>query len=113
MPVIRTPLMLALLAGVAAPALADAPVQTPAREINPVDTIAAMLDAAYRTGDDATIRSVIGVAKATFPDQGVEIDRLAAGDAAVVAATRKEREKTANVGAEMAGNGCRVIFNWI
>jgi len=74
----------------AAPALADESQQP--RAIAPADTIAAMLDAAYRSGDDTTIRSVIGVAKATFPEQSVEIDRLAAGDAAVLAQTRKEAQ---------------------
>jgi putative salt-induced outer membrane protein len=92
MPVIRTTVIFAVLAGLAAPALADAPPASPPREINSTDTIAAMLDAAYRSGDDATIQAVIGVAKATFPDQAVEIDRLAAGDAAVLAATRKEEQ---------------------
>lgn len=81
---------LVLAAALAAPAFADdAP---PPRAIAATDTIAAMLDAAYRSGDDNTIRSVIGVAKATFPDQAVEIDRLAAGDAAVLAQTRKEAQ---------------------
>lgn len=92
MPMIRAPSTLALLAALAAPAFADAPLAVVSREINPADTIAAMLAAAYRTGDDATIRSVLGVAKATFPDQAVEIDRLAAGDAAVLAASRKEEQ---------------------
>ena len=80
------------LAVLAAPAFADAPLAVAPREIAPSDTIAAMLAAAYRTGDDATIRSVLGVAKATFPDQAVEIDRLAAGDAAVLAASRKDEQ---------------------
>jgi putative salt-induced outer membrane protein len=88
----RTPVALTLLAIVAAPALADAPSAMVSRPIDPTDTIAAMLAAAYGTGDDTTIRSVIGVAKATFPDQAVEIDRLAAGDAAVLAASRKEEQ---------------------
>lgn len=86
-----TPFALAATALLAVPALADDQPQQ-ARAIAPTDTIAAMLDAAYRSGDDATIRSVIGVAKATFPDQAVEIDRLAAGDAAVLAQTRKEAQ---------------------
>jgi len=85
-----TPFAFAAALLLAAPALADDP--QPARVIAPTDTIAAMLDAAYRSGDDATIRSVIGVAKATFPDQSVEIDRLAAGDAAVLAQSRKEAQ---------------------
>lgn len=90
--VIRMPLALALLASVAAPVLAaDGPAILPG-PIDPTDTIAAMLAAAYRTGDDATIRAVTGVAKATFPDQLAEIDRLAAGDAAVLATTRKEEQ---------------------
>jgi putative salt-induced outer membrane protein len=88
----RTALALVSLALLAAPALGeDAPPQQ-ARTVAPTDTIAAMLDAAYRSGDDATIRSVIGVAKATFPDQSIEIDRLAAGDAAVLSQTRKEAQ---------------------
>jgi len=74
----------------AAPAFADD--AQPPHGVASTDTIAAMLDAAYRSGDDTTIRSVIGVAKATFPDQAVEIDRLAAGDAAVLAQTRKEAQ---------------------
>lgn len=87
-----TPFALALIALLAAPALAEDQPQQQARAIASTDTIAAMLDAAYRSGDDATIRSVIGVAKATFPDEAVEIDRLAAGDAAVLAQTRKEAQ---------------------
>ena len=86
-----TPFALAAALLIAAPVLADDPQQQP-RTIAPADTIAAMLDAAYRSGDDTTIRSVIGVAKATFPDQSVEIDRLAAGDAAVLAQSRKEAQ---------------------
>ena len=86
-----TPLALAAIL-LAAPALAADPQPQPARAIAPTDTIAAMLDAAYRSGDDATIRAVVGVAKATFPDQSIEIDRLAAGDAAVLAQTRKEAQ---------------------
>ncbi len=86
----RRALVLALTLA-ASPALADAPAAS-AHPIAPQDTIAAMLDAAYRSGDDATIRAVVGVAKATFPDQAVEIDRLAAGDAAVLAASRKEEQ---------------------
>ena len=85
-----TPFALAAAFLIAVPALADDP--QPARAIAPADTIAAMLDAAYRSGDDTTIRSVIGVAKATFPDQSIEIDRLAAGDAAVLAQSRKEAQ---------------------
>ena len=86
-----TPFALAAAFLIAAPVLADDPPQQP-RVIAPTDTIAAMLDAAYRSGDDTTIRSVIGVAKATFPDQSIEIDRLAAGDAAVLAQSRKEAQ---------------------
>ena len=88
----RGHLLVPLLGLLGAPALADTQPAPPPRAINPTDTIAAMLDAAYRTGDDATIRAVVGVAKATFPDQAVEIDRLAAGDAAVLAASRKEEQ---------------------
>lgn len=89
----RTPLNLILLAAIASasPAWADDAAVAP-RPIAPGDTIAAMLAAAYRTGNDATINAVIGVAKATFPDQIPEIDRLAAGDAAVLANTRKEAQ---------------------
>jgi len=85
-------LSLALLAGLAAPVLADGGPAVLPGPIDPADTIAAMLAAAYRTGDDATIHAVIGVAKATFPDQAAEIDRLAAGDAAVLATTRKDEQ---------------------
>ena len=89
---IRAPLTLLILASLVAPAFAEAPLAIAPRPIDPTDTIAAMLAAAYRTGDDATIQSVVGVAKATFPDQAVEIDRLAAGDAAVLATSRKEEQ---------------------
>ncbi len=68
-----------------------APVALPAG-VDPTDTLAAMIAAAYRSGDDATINAVVGVAKATFPDQMALIDRLAAGDAAVLAQTRKEEQ---------------------
>jgi len=86
------PFALAAIALLAAPVLAEDQPQQQARAIASTDTIAAMLDAAYRSGDDTTIRSVIGVAKATFPEQAVEIDRLAAGDAAVLAQTRREAQ---------------------
>jgi putative salt-induced outer membrane protein len=90
--VIRKCLTLVMLAGIAAPALADGSPAMLARPIDPADTIAAMLASAYRSGDDATIRAVVGVAKATFPDQAAEIDRLAAGNAAVLATTRREEQ---------------------
>ena len=93
----RTPRTLAaLLLLPLAPAAAADPAQPPLRlpaDIDPVDTLAAMIAAAYRTGDDATINAVIGVAKATFPNEVAVIDRLAAGDAAVLAATRKDAQE--------------------
>ncbi len=94
MPPIPIIVSLALITGAAAPALADTPAAPAlaARPIAPSDIIAAMVAAAYRSGDDATIKSVVGVAKATFPDDAAEIDRLAAGDAAVLAKTRKEEQ---------------------
>lgn len=76
----------------ATPAFAAEQPALPPRPIAAADTIAAMLDTAYRSGDDNVIRSVVGVAKATFPDQVVEIDRLAAGDAAVLAQSRKDEQ---------------------
>lgn len=82
--------MLILMANMATPVLADTPPPAVATSVAPTDTIAAMLAAAYRTGDDATIRAVVGVAKATFPDDIAEIDRLASGNAAVLASSRKE-----------------------
>jgi putative salt-induced outer membrane protein len=90
-------LIAALLLLPLAPAMAiDAPaapqLKLPAG-IDPGDTLAAMIAAAYRTGDDATINAVVGVAKATFPDQIALIDRLAAGDAAVLADTRKDAQQ--------------------
>ena len=87
----RTILALSLLA-LAAPARADSPPLHLPPGIDPTDTIAAMIAAAYRTGDDKTIDAVVGVAKATFPDQVALIDRLAAGDAAVLAQTRQEAQ---------------------
>jgi putative salt-induced outer membrane protein len=93
----RYPLLAALLL-LFAPAIATAitpappPVQLPA-DIDPIDTLAAMIAAAYRTGDDATINAVVGVAKATFPNEVAVIDRLAAGDAAVLAQTRKDAQE--------------------
>jgi putative salt-induced outer membrane protein len=86
-----------LLLLVIAPAAAEAAplpasIKLPA-DIDPTDTLAAMIAAAYRTGDDATINAVVGVAKATFPGQVVLIDRLAAGDAAVLAATRRDEQE--------------------
>ncbi|WP_442681036.1 DUF481 domain-containing protein [Sphingomonas sp. ASY06-1R] len=74
------------------PALAEAATGLAARPIAPADTIAAMLAAAYRTGDDATIKAVVGVAKATFPDDIAEIDRLSAGNAAVLASSRRDEQ---------------------
>ncbi|WP_294395128.1 DUF481 domain-containing protein [uncultured Sphingomonas sp.] len=79
--------MLLLASAAVAPAVAQAPL---ARPIDPSDTIAAMIAQAYRSGNDATIQAVVGVAKATFPDQTAEIDRLAAGNAAVLASARRE-----------------------
>jgi putative salt-induced outer membrane protein len=86
-------LLALLLLPVAGGALADTmpPLRLPPG-IDPSDTIAIMIAAAYRTGDDKTINAVVGVAKATFPDQVALIDRLAAGDAAELAQTRKEAQ---------------------
>jgi putative salt-induced outer membrane protein len=88
---IRYPLLAAPLLAIALPATAQ-PIKLPPGT-DPADTLAAMIAAAYRTGDDATINAVVGVAKATFPDQVAVIDRLAAGDAAVLAQTRKEAQE--------------------
>jgi hypothetical protein len=88
-------ILVLLLIAPAATAMAEAPavtVRLPA-DIDPTDTLAAMIAAAYRTGDDATINAVVGVAKATFPGQVVLIDRLAAGDAAVLAASRRDEQE--------------------
>lgn len=71
----------------AAPLAAQVPL---ARPIDPSDTVAALIAQAYRTGNDQTIQAVIGVAKATFPDQTAEIDRLAAGNASMLAQSRRE-----------------------
>jgi len=84
------PFALLAVALAAAPVCAEPPLPS---QIDPADTLAAMIAAAYRTGDDATIQAIVGVAKATFPDQAVEIDRLAAGDAAVLAQTRKKEQE--------------------
>jgi putative salt-induced outer membrane protein len=70
-----------------------APVLRLPSDVDPTETLAAMIAAAYRTGDDATINAVVGVAKATFPGQALLIDRLAAGDAAVLAATRRNEQE--------------------
>jgi putative salt-induced outer membrane protein len=80
-------LLLALALFPAAPLAAQAPLAT---QINPSDTVAALIANAYRTGNDATIQAVIAVAKATFPDQSVEIDRLAAGNAGALAVARRD-----------------------
>jgi putative salt-induced outer membrane protein len=90
----RTMLLLGAACAAAAPAGAQDAALVQGRAVAAEDTIAAMLAAAYRTGDDATIKAVLGVAKATFPDQVAEIDRLAAGDAAMLATIRRgEQEK--------------------
>ena len=88
---IRSLSIAALLLPLATAATAQAVKLPPG--IDPADTLAAMIAAAYRSGDDATINAVIGVAKVTFPDQLALIDRLAAGDAAVLLATRKEAQE--------------------
>ena len=80
------------LSAFATPVFADAATGLAARPIAPADTIAAMLAAAYRSGDDATIKAVVGVAKATFPDDAAEIDRLSAGNAAVLASMRRDEQ---------------------
>jgi putative salt-induced outer membrane protein len=102
----RYPLLAALLL-LFAPAIATAtapappPVRLPA-DIDPTDTLAAMIAAAYRTGDDATINAVVGVAKATFPNEVAVIDRLAAGDAAVLAQTRKDAQESERIRIQQA-----------
>jgi putative salt-induced outer membrane protein len=93
MHVIRCRSMVVGILLIAAAPVAAADTPPPPRPIAPEDTLAAMLSAAYRSGDDATIKAVLGVAKATFPDDVAEIDRLAAGDAAVLARTRKEAQE--------------------
>ncbi len=95
-------LLLLILAGTAA--LADPavpPIKLPV-DVDPTETLAAMIAAAYRTGNDATINAVIGVAKATFPNQAAIIDRLAAGDAAVLAQTRKDAQERERLRIEQA-----------
>lgn len=102
----RYPLLAALLL-LLTPAIAAAsdptplPVRLPA-DIDPTDTLAAMIAAAYRTGDDATINAVVGVAKATFPNEVAVIDRLAAGDAAVLAQTRKDAQERERIRIQQA-----------
>lgn len=103
---IRYSLLAALLllfapAVAAASAPAPPPVRLPA-DIDPIDTLAAMIAAAYRTGDDATINAVVGVAKATFPNEVAVIDRLAAGDAAVLAQMRKDEQERERIRIQQA-----------
>lgn len=88
---VRIRLLVVLILLLAADARAEAPKLPPG--VDATDTLAAMIAAAYRSGDDATINAVVGVAKATFPDQVAVIDRLAAGDAAILADTRKEAQE--------------------
>ncbi|WP_404713973.1 YdiY family protein [Sphingomonas sp. MMS24-J13] len=103
---IRYPMVAALLL-LFTPAIAVAadparpPLILPA-DNDPIDTLAAMIAAAYRTGDDATINAVVGVAKATFPNEVAVIDRLAAGDAAVLAATRKDAQERERIRIQQA-----------
>ncbi|WCT74726.1 DUF481 domain-containing protein [Sphingomonas naphthae] len=47
-----------------------------------------MIVQAYKTNDDATIKAVKEIAKKTYPDDEIEIDRIASGDAALLAARR-------------------------
>ena len=60
-----------------------APIELPA-------SVRAMIDTAYRSGDDKVIDAVVGVAKASFPDMLAEIDARAKDDAAALAAIRAE-----------------------
>jgi putative salt-induced outer membrane protein len=68
-------------------------IATPASAELP-DPVRAMIEAAYSSGNEATINAVVGVAKQTYPDDIGEINRMAAGDAAILELTRrKQREE--------------------
>ena len=64
----------------------------PAAEALP-DSVAAMIDTAYRSGDDKVIDAVLGVAKASFPDLAEAIEARAKIDGQTLAATREEERK--------------------
>ncbi|PTQ09945.1 hypothetical protein CLG96_12375 [Sphingomonas oleivorans] len=57
------------------------------------EPVRAMIESAYSTGNDATIAAVVSTAKQTNPDDIAEINRMAAGYAALLENVRlKERE---------------------
>lgn len=90
-----------VLASVAAPAMAALP-----------DPVRAMIDAALATGDEAKVRTVIELARATNPDDASELDaieaayetRLAAAEAETQAAQREDI-RTAGLFENWSGKG--------
>ncbi len=67
------------------------------------EPIIRMLVEAHRGGDDAQIAAVVKIAKRTYPDDAVEIDRLVAGDAAVLAQRRRAERRAEEARIRAAG----------
>ncbi|MFM7377568.1 MAG: hypothetical protein ACKO1O_05475 [Erythrobacter sp.] len=77
----------AALAGAAPPALAELP-----------EPVRAMIDAAIATGDEAKVRTVADIAKATNPADTAEIDAIV-GNFNTTLAARKKAEEEAKLAA--------------
>ena len=81
----------------AAPALADIP-----------DPVRAMIDAALATGDEAKVRTVIELAKATNPDDAGELDAILASYETDLAAAAAAEEAAKEDAIRSAG----ILDNW-
>ena len=55
--------------------------------------VRAMIDAAYKSGDDKTIQTVLGIAKSNFPDQIPAIDTLASTNNDALDQVRREEHE--------------------
>lgn len=90
---------LAALALFAMPSAALAELPQPVR---------AMIDAAIATGDEAKVRTVIDLARATNPDDGAQLDRILAGFETQMAANKAEAEAAKEAEIRSAG----LLDNW-
>lgn len=98
---------LALFAASAAPAAAALP-----------EPVRAMIDSAIATGDDAKVRTVIDIARATYPAEGAQLDAILAkwqadetARLAAKAAADEEAKRSAGLFENWTGKGELGAFN--
>jgi putative salt-induced outer membrane protein len=94
-----------VVAGFAAFVVASMPTAAMAELPEPVR---AMIDAAFATGDETKVRTVIDIARTTNPDDGAELDRLLAGFETQLAKTQAEEAAAKEAAIRSAG----IFQNW-